>query len=76
MPPKIMALLVMARERRQPLLDALQSCGVEVLAVCDCNGAGRMLQTHPQVQVVLTDTKLPDGDWRVVLDSVDAERSK
>jgi hypothetical protein len=35
MPPKIKAMLVMARERRLPLLDALESCGIEVLSVCD-----------------------------------------
>jgi hypothetical protein len=31
MPPKIKAGLVMARECRLPLLDALESCGIEVL---------------------------------------------
>jgi len=36
MPPKIKAMLVMAREDRLPLLEALESCGIEVLAVCDC----------------------------------------
>ncbi len=68
MPPKIKAMLVMARERRLPLLDALKSCGIEVLAVCDCNEARRMLETRPRVQVVVTDAALPDGDWRRVLE--------
>jgi hypothetical protein len=29
MPPKIKAMLAMARERRSPLLDALESCGIQ-----------------------------------------------
>src|SRR5438132_12700861 len=66
MPPKIKALLVMARERRLPLLDVLESCSIEVLPVCDCNEARRMLEAQPPVQVVVTDTALPDGDWRVL----------
>ena len=64
-------MLVMARERRLPLLDALESCGIEVLPVCDCNEARRMLETQPLVQVVVTDTALPDGDWRRVLEIVE-----
>ena len=63
-------MLVMAPERRQPLLDALESSGIEVLPVCDCNAAHRMLGTQPPVHVVVTDTALPDGDWRRVLEIV------
>jgi hypothetical protein len=37
--PKINAMLVMASERSLPLLDVLESCGIEVLAVCDCSEA-------------------------------------
>jgi DNA-binding NtrC family response regulator len=70
MPPKIMAMLVMARERRLLLLDALESCGIEVLPVCDCNEVRRVLETHTSAQVVVTDTALPDGDWRRVLEIV------
>ena len=68
MPPKIM--LVMAQGRRVPLVDVLESCGIEVLPVCDCNEARRMLETQPQVQAVVTDTALSDGDWRRVLEIV------
>jgi DNA-binding NtrC family response regulator len=68
--PKINALLVMAPERSLPLLEALESCGIDVLAVCDCSEARRMLETQPSVQVVLTDAALPDGDWRRVLEIV------
>ena len=76
MPPKITAMLVMAPERSLPLLAALESCGIEVLQVCDCNEARRMLETHPLVQVVVTDTPLPDGDWRRVLEIVAQGRRK
>jgi len=58
----------MAQERRLPLLDVLESCGIEVVPACNCNEARRMLET--QVQVVLTDRVLPDGDWRAVLEIV------
>ena len=70
MPPKIKAMLVMAPQRRLPLLDVLESCGIELLLVCDCNEAHRMLGTQPPVQVVVTDTALPDGDWRRLLEIV------
>jgi DNA-binding NtrC family response regulator len=70
---KIRAMLVMDRERRLPLLDALESCGIEVLPVCDCNEARRMLETKPPVQVVITDSALPDGNWRRVLEIVAQE---
>jgi len=64
-------MLVMAQESRLPLLNALESCGIEVLPVCDCKEAQQMLETHPLVQAVVTDTTLPDGDWRRVLEIVD-----
>ena len=70
MQTKITAMLIMARERRLPLLEALDCCGIDVLAVCDCNEARRMLEIQPPVQVVLTDAALPDGDWRAVLQIV------
>ena len=70
MQTKITAMLIMARERRLPLLEALESCGIDVLPVCNCNEGRRMLEIEPQVQVVLTDAALPDGDWRGVLQIV------
>jgi two-component system chemotaxis response regulator CheY len=70
MQKKITAMLIMARERRLPLLEALDSCGIDVLEVCDCNEARRMLEIQPPVEVVLTDAALPDGDWRGVLQIV------
>jgi DNA-binding NtrC family response regulator len=70
MQPIITAMLIMVRESRLPLFDVLESCEFEVLPVCNCNEARRILETQPQVQVVLTDTTLPDGDWRSVLEMV------
>src|SRR2546425_11488238 len=76
MQPKITAMLIMSRERRLPLLEALESCGIDVLPVCNCNDARRMLETQPQVQVVLTDRALPDGDWREVPEIAAQRRAK
>ena len=70
MKTKITAMLIMAQERRLPLLAALESCGIDVLLVCNCNEGRRMLEIRPQVQVVLTDAALPDGDWQGVLQIV------
>lgn len=70
MQPKIIAILIMVRERRPSLLEALEACGFDVLPVCDCSEARRILETEPKVQVVVTDTVLPDGDWRRVLEIV------
>ena len=63
----------MAQERRLPLLDVLESCGIEVVPAGNCNEARRMLET--QIQVVLTDRALPDGDWRAVLEIVAQDRA-
>ena len=52
-------MLLMARERRLPLLAALESCGIDVLPVGDCSEARRMLEIKPQLQVALTDAALP-----------------
>ena len=76
MPPKIKAMLVMAPERCLPLLDALESCGVEVLPVSNCNEARRIFEAQPLLQVVVTDAVLRDGDWRQVLAIVAQGRRK
>jgi DNA-binding NtrC family response regulator len=72
----IKAMLVMAQERRQPLLDVLESCGFEVLPVCDSHEARRMLEAQPAVQVVVTDARLRDGDWRRVIEIVEQGRRR
>ena len=70
MQTKVTAMLIMARERRLPLLAALESCGIDVLPVCGCNEGRRMLEIQPQVRVVLTGAVLPDGNWQGVLQIV------
>lgn len=72
----IKAMLVMARERRQRLVDTLECCGIDVMPVCDCDEAQRMFEGQPTVQVVLTDAILPDGDWRRVLEIAGQGRRK
>ena len=66
----------MAQERRSTLLDALESCGIEVLPVCDCSEARRMLEAQRIVQVVITDARLHDGDWRRMFEIVERGRRK
>jgi DNA-binding NtrC family response regulator len=72
----IKAMLVMAQERRSTLVNALESCGFDVLPVCDCNEARRMLEAQLAVQVVVTDARLHDGDWRRVFEIVARGRRK
>jgi len=66
----------MAQERRSTLVNALETCGLDVLPACDCNEARRMLETQPPVQVVVTDARLHDGHWRRVLEIVERGRRK
>jgi len=72
----IKAMLVMAQERRSTLVNALESCGIDVLPVCDCHEAQRMLEAQPAVQVVVTDARLRDGDWRRVFEIVERGRRR
>lgn len=66
----IRALFVMPHERRLPLLEHLEARNVEVITACGCEEARRVLGTGPPVQVVLTDTTLPDGNWRTILEEI------
>ena len=59
----VIALLVMSHERRSPLLKSLKLLDIEVLAVETCQQARALLQTHPPVDVVITQVTLPDGNW-------------
>jgi hypothetical protein len=59
MKTKVTAMVIMAQERRLPLLEALESCGIDLLLVCNCNEGRRMLEIQPQVQVVLADEPCP-----------------
>ena len=62
-----LALVVMPKERRRPLLQSLESLNFETLLVGNCTEARRLLQTAPPVQVVITQVSLPDGNWCDVL---------
>jgi DNA-binding NtrC family response regulator len=75
MQPKITVMLIMGRERRLSLLEMLEVSGIDVLPVCDCSEARRMLETRLHGQVVLTDRALPDGDWQAVLELVAQRRA-
>lgn len=63
MKPHTMALLVMPPERRQPLLRELELLDIEVLAAGTCHEARGVLETHPPVEVVITDLSFTDGNW-------------
>jgi len=60
----------MTPDRRSPLLERLESCGIEVLPASDCEEARQFLRERPAIQVVLTDERLPDGNWSSVLQEV------
>ncbi len=56
-------LLVMSRECSPPLLKALKSLAIDVLAVENCQEMRGLLQTHPAVQLIITQVTLADGNW-------------
>lgn len=74
--PKIIALVVMARDRRLPLLLVLENCGVEAVPADSRAEARRILDSRYPIQVVLTDTALLDGTWTDVLDDVAKSATK
>ncbi len=63
MKPDSMALLVMSPERRRSLLTELELLHLEVLAVTTCQEARGVLETHPPIEIVITDLSLADGNW-------------
>jgi DNA-binding NtrC family response regulator len=62
-----MVLLVMKRSGRLQLLWDLEVCGARVLMAPDVAEAKCILKTKPVLDVVFTDSSLPDGDWSSVL---------
>ena len=62
-------LLVMVSEDWKWIKKSLQSSGLRVLRVSNCESATRVLAGNPDVAAVLTDAKLPDGNWCTVLAS-------
>jgi len=62
----------MPRSRALPLLRSLESCCADVSWVATHREFQQALRQEPDVEVVLTDVTLPDGDWREVLAEVDS----
>lgn len=67
MPPPIVTLIVMARRRARPFLRRLRPVSGIVWCAQTCREVRLILREHPEVQVLLTDDALPDGDWRSIL---------
>ena len=67
---KNLTLVVMSQERRPSLLRNLNSLNIECLTVESCTQARRLLSTCPEIDVVITDVSLPDGNWCDVFRSV------
>jgi len=65
-------LLVMPRNRRSTLLEALEEGATHVLTASDCAEAESFLRSRRPFQVVVTDACLSDGDWRRVLEATGA----
>lgn len=57
---------------RPSVLGALDALGIGILRVGNSREALHILETRPDVQAVLTEVTLPDGDWRTVLEAVAA----
>ncbi len=60
------AVLVMRGERRGTVLEQIEACGVHVQVAGRLEEARGILSTRP-VELIFTDTVLPDGDWRDVI---------
>ena len=54
--------LVMTRERCLPLLKALKSSDIDILAVENCQQARELLQTHGASEVIITQVTLAVGN--------------
>ena|SRR5712692_3406586 len=71
-PGRPIVLLVLASDGHSPLLDGLAALGIEIARAANCSQARRMLAASGDVRAVVTDLKLPDGNWRAVLDAIAA----
>ncbi len=58
--------LVMPLERRSAMFEQIEGCGVGLMVACGLGEARALLSTRP-VDLIFTDVKLPDGDWRDVM---------
>ncbi len=62
----VTGLLIMSSQRRAAVLELLENCGVHVQVASGLEEARTILRTRP-VDLIFTDTDLPDGDWRDVV---------
>lgn len=67
--PTVSGLLVMGGDPGERIAGFLRAIGVEPVTAPNC-GEARLLLAGTSVCVVLAEDKLPDGDWRSVLEEV------
>jgi DNA-binding NtrC family response regulator len=60
---KTSVLVVGPSSRRQALTSSLERLEMEILVAKDWRRAHQLLQAFPDVDVVVTDATLPDGNW-------------
>ncbi|MEX2300654.1 MAG: hypothetical protein WD733_06940 [Bryobacterales bacterium] len=60
---KTSVLVVGPSSRRQALTSSLERLEMEILVAKDWRRAHQLLQACPDVDVVVTDATLPDGNW-------------
>lgn len=70
-----LVLLVSGHAGREAIRSQLSNAGNTVLAAGNCGEARQILEHEPGVQVVLTDLRLPDGTWDVILEAVGRRQS-
>jgi DNA-binding NtrC family response regulator len=63
---RISALLIMSGGSRATILESLEACGVHVIPACGLAEARTILGARA-VDLIVTGSSLPDGDWRDVL---------
>jgi two-component system response regulator PilR (NtrC family) len=68
---RLSVLLVMPRERRVFALEQLENCRAQVVLAGSLSEA-RCILGRRRLDVVVTDTRLPDGSWQDLIEFVDA----
>jgi DNA-binding NtrC family response regulator len=68
--PALRALVIMTPERRDALMQQLEGFTIEVITAATIQEARLLLDRGPNVNVVLTESTLPDGNWADALEEV------
>ena len=68
--PAVVLLVMPSSERRSMLLSKLKSLNAKFLAAENCRDARTVLTDQGDVNVIVTDTTLTDGNWCDVLNHV------